>query len=117
FVVALALIGTEFSAGAVGAITPFTSIEAESGRLGGGATMRYLTNAPTTQYSSAELEASGHAYVRLDATGEYAEWTNSTGQAVTFVNLRYSIPDATNGGGISATLDLYVDGVFRQSLN
>src|SRR5690349_4444093 len=81
--VALAAIGFESNAVAVGAVTPYVSIEAESGKLGGGGTMRYLTNAPTTQYSSAELEASGHAYVRLDATGEYAEWTNHTGQGVT----------------------------------
>src|SRR5262245_33848908 len=116
-VVALASVGFESTVCAVGAVTPFTSIEAESGRLGAGATMRYLTNAPTTQYSSPELEASGHAYVRLDATGEFAEWTNSTGQGVTFINLRYSIPDAPAGGGINATLDVYVDGAFRQVLN
>src|SRR5882757_9075774 len=43
----------------VGATTPFTSVEAESGKLGGGAAVVTLTSAPTTQYSSAELEASG----------------------------------------------------------
>jgi alpha-1,3-glucanase-like protein len=75
-----------------------------------------LTSAPTTQYSSPELEASGHAYVRLDATGQYVEWTNDTGNDITFVNVRESIPDAPNGGGINATLDLYVNGQMRQAL-
>src|SRR5882724_9952912 len=43
----------------VGATTPFTSLEAEAGTLGGGATLVSLTSAPTTPYSSPELEASG----------------------------------------------------------
>src|SRR5580692_10149970 len=47
----------------VGATTPFVSYEAEDGFLGGGATIYYLTNSPTTEYSSPELEASGHAFV------------------------------------------------------
>ncbi|MGC3956573.1 MAG: carbohydrate-binding protein [Verrucomicrobiota bacterium] len=101
----------------VGAVTPFTCYEGEHGRLGGGAALRYLTNAPTTEFSSAELEASGHAFVELNAPGEFVEWTNTTGQAVTFVNLRFCIPDAPAGGGLDATLDLYVDGIFRQALN
>jgi hypothetical protein len=52
----------ESRAGAVvGATTPFTSLEAENGTLGGGASVVYLTNPPTTQFSSPVLEASGHA--------------------------------------------------------
>jgi hypothetical protein len=100
----------------VGATTPFTSYEAENGTPGGGAAVVALTSPPTTQYSSPELEASGHAYVRLDATGQYVEWTNETGKDITFVNVRESIPDAPNGGGITATLDLYVNGQMRQAL-
>jgi hypothetical protein len=101
----------------VGALTPFTSYEAEAARIGGGATVVSLTSAPTTQYSSPDLEASGHAYVLLNATGEYVEWTNNTGQNITAINVRECIPDAPAGGGITATLNLYVDGAFRQSLN
>jgi len=101
----------------VGAITSFTSYEAEAGTIGGGATIASLTAPPTNQYSSAELEASGHAYVRLDTTGEYVEWTNTTGQNITAINVRECIPDGPTGGGITATLNLYVDGTFRQSLN
>ncbi|MCW2874758.1 carbohydrate-binding protein [Actinacidiphila oryziradicis] len=76
-----------------------------------------LTSAPTTQYSSAALEASGHAYVHLSGTGQSVQWTNTTGQPISFVNLRVSIPDSPSGGGITATLDLYVNGTFRQALN
>src|SRR6202012_1982661 len=95
----------------------FVSIEAESGTLGNGAVMIYLTNAPTTQYASAQVEASGHAFVPLNATGQYVEWTNNTGQTISAVNLRSCIPDAPTGGGISNTIDLYVNGVFRQGFN
>ncbi|HTJ79477.1 MAG TPA: carbohydrate-binding protein [Rariglobus sp.] len=71
---------------------------------------------PTTQYSSPELEASGHAYVRLAATGQYVEWTNNTGKNINGINVRASIPDSATGGGITATLDIYVNGAFRQAL-
>jgi hypothetical protein len=102
---------------AVGATTPFINYEAESGFLGGGAAIIYLTNAPTTQYSSPELEASGHAYVQLTGVGQYVQWTNTTGQNITAINLRSCIPDAPAGGGISNTIDLYVNGVFRQAFS
>ena len=101
----------------VGATTPFTSYEAEAGLYGGGATMYYLTNAPTDQYSRPELEASGHAFVALTGNGQYVQWTNNTGQNITALNLRSCIPDAPTGGGISNTIDLYVNGVFRQAFS
>lgn len=112
--VLLAGIGTSVHAG-VGATTPFTSYEAEAGTLGGGAVLVALTNWPTTQFSSPELEASGHAYVKLAGTGQFVEWTNNTGQAIRALNLRACIPDAPAGGGITSTLDLYVNGQFRQA--
>ena len=105
------------AAAGVGASTGFTTYEAEAGSLGGGASTVSLTAAPTTQYSSAALEASGHAYVHLSGTGQSVRWTNTTGQPISFLNVRASIPDSASGGGGTATLDLYVDGVFRQALN
>jgi hypothetical protein len=102
---------------AVGATTPFTSVEAESGFLGGGATVVSLTSPPTTPYSSPQLEASGHAYVQLTAPGQYVQWTNDTDQNITAINLRSCIPDAPAGGGITSTIDLYVNGVFRQAFS
>ncbi len=101
----------------VGATTPFTCYEGESGALAGGATIVYLTNAPTTPYSSAVLEASGHSYVQLTSTGQSVTWTNDTAQNFTAINLRSCIPDAPAGGGITSSIDLYVNGVFRQALS
>jgi hypothetical protein len=102
---------------AVGAVTPFISYEAEAGTLGGGATVVSLTSAPTNQFSSPQLEASGHAFVQLTNTGQYVEWTNTTGQSITAINLRSCIPDAPAGGGITSTIDLYVNGAFRQAFS
>ena len=115
--VAVALSAGPASAATVGATTPFTSYEAEAGTLGGGATAVTLTAAPPTRYSTQPVEASGHAYVQLAATGQSVRWTNNTGQPVSFVNVRYSIPDSPTGTGLTATLNLYVDGTFRQALN
>jgi len=72
---------------------------------------------PTTEFSSPELEASGHAYVRLAGQGQYVQWTNTSCFAITAVNIRACIPDSPGGGGINATLDLYVNGAMRQAVN
>jgi hypothetical protein len=100
----------------VGANMPFTSVEGESGVLGGGATVVALTSPPSNGSSSPQLEASGHAFVQLNATGQSVTFTNNTGQSISALNVRFSIPDATGGGGITATLDLYVNGTFRQAI-
>ncbi|HEY1788390.1 MAG TPA: coagulation factor 5/8 type domain-containing protein, partial [Verrucomicrobiae bacterium] len=101
----------------MGANTPFVSYEGESGFAGNGATIYYLTNPPTSPYSSPELEASGHAFMALASTGQYVQWTNNTGQNIAAINLRSCIPDAPTGGGISNTIDLYVNGAFRQAFS
>ena len=101
----------------IGATTPFISYEAESGTLGGGATVVSLTSTSTTEFSSPQREASGHAFVNLGNTGQSVTWTNNTGKNITFVNVRYSIPDSSSGGGITSTSNLYVNGSFRQAIN
>jgi hypothetical protein len=102
---------------AAGATTPFTTYQAPEAALGGGASAVSLTSAPTTQFDSAQGEATGHAYVQLTGTGQSVQWTNDTGQPINFVNVRAAIPDSSTGGGITATLDLYVNGLFRQALS
>jgi len=100
---------------AVGATTPFTTYEGEAGTLAGGASV--VTYTPVNNgLSSAALEASGHAYVQLTATKQSLTWTNTTGKSITFLNIRFCTPDAANGGGTTATLDLYVNGTMRQAI-
>ncbi|HEY0257742.1 MAG TPA: glycosyl hydrolase family 28-related protein, partial [Candidatus Methylacidiphilales bacterium] len=102
---------------AVGATVPFTEYEAEAGTLDGGATVVSLTSPPKTQYSSPELEASGHAYVQLNAPDQSVNWTNDTTTSCTAMDVRICIPDSPEGGGTTDTLDLYVDGTLRQAIN
>src|ERR1700728_4171445 len=100
-----------------GATTPFTTYEAPEATLGGGASVVSLTSSPTSEYDSPQGEADGHAYVQLTGPGQSVQWTNDTGQPINFINVRASIPDSASGGGQTATLDLYVNGTFRQALN
>ena len=62
-----------------------------------------------------QLEASGLSYVLLTNAGSSVSWTNPVADANAMV-IRSCLPDATNGGGITATIDLYVDGTFRQAI-
>src|SRR5882762_422142 len=102
------------AATAAGATTPFTTIEAEAGTLGGGATVRSISAAPTA--ASLESEASGYSLVELKATGASVTLTSSTGKSANTLVVRASIPDSASGGGINATLNLYVNGVYRQAV-
>lgn len=91
---------------------PFKMLEAEDGILTGGAgilAMYTLPSAPTV-----ELESSGRRCVELNTTGESVSWT--TTDLTNTIVVRVSIPDAPTGGGITDSLSLYVDGVFRQSI-
>lgn len=95
-----------------GATMPFNMYEAEDGELYGGATilaMYTLPSAPTVQ-----LESSGRKCVELNADGESVSWITSA--STNTIVIRVSIPDAPAGGGISDSINLYVDGVFRQSI-
>jgi hypothetical protein len=99
-----------------GASTPFSTYWAPAGALGGGASVVSLTSAPTSEYDSPQGEAEGHAYVQLTGTGQSVTWANLTGQPISFINVRASMPDSASGGGMTSTLDLYVNGTFRQAL-
>ncbi|MGV9323444.1 galactose-binding domain-containing protein [Streptosporangium sandarakinum] len=94
-----------------GANMPYDTYEAEDASIGGGATVL----GPNRTVGDLAGEASGRRAVRLATTGAYVEFTTRapTNTLVT----RFSIPDAPGGGGIDATLDVYVDGVFHKALN
>ena len=111
-----ALLAVSAGAYAEGARTPFVSYEAEAGHLNGSHLVS-LTAAPTDRFATPALEASGHAYVELRRTGEEIWWSNDTGQPISYIDVRASVPDAAQGGGIDTTLNLYVNGVFRQHVD
>ncbi|SDU61956.1 discoidin domain-containing protein [Jiangella alkaliphila] len=87
-----------------GANLPFSILEAEDGRTGGGAQVL----GPNRTIGDIAGEASGRRAVRLNSAGSYVEFTTaaSTNTLVT----RFSIPDAPGGGGTTATLNVYVNG-------
>ncbi|WP_181387062.1 discoidin domain-containing protein [Streptomyces sp. Act143] len=93
-----------------GANMPYDMYEAEDGTTGGGASVL----GPNRTVGDPAGEASGRKAVRLDATGEYVEFT--TRAATNTLVTRFSIPDAAGGGGTDATLDLYVDGTFKKAI-
>ncbi|MEQ8146287.1 CARDB domain-containing protein [Streptomyces sp. OP7] len=95
-----------------GAAVPYTEYEAEDGTYRG--TLLTADAKRTFGHTNFATESSGRASVRLDATGQYVEFT-STG-ATNSVVVRNSIPDAPGGGGTEATLSLYADGTFVRKL-
>jgi CARDB/F5/8 type C domain/Right handed beta helix region len=94
-----------------GANMPYDTYEAESGTVGGGGAVV----GPNRTIGDIAGEASGRRAVTLNSTGAFVQWT-SRAATNTFV-VRFSIPDASGGGGINATLDLYVNGTLVQPLS
>jgi Pectate lyase superfamily protein/Bacterial TSP3 repeat len=96
-----------------GALVPFTTYEAEAGTTSGGSVVQ-LTTLPTGTTWSPELEASGRAFAQLNNTGDRVDFVSV--RAANAMVIRHCIPDAPTGGGITATLSVYVNGTFRQKL-
>ncbi|WP_329253762.1 discoidin domain-containing protein [Actinoallomurus sp. NBC_01490] len=94
-----------------GANMPYDAYEAEDGVLAGGATIV----GPNRTIGDLAGEASGRRAVKLASTGASVEFTTkaSTNTLVT----RFAIPDASGGGGINATLDVYVNGTFLKAID
>jgi hypothetical protein len=95
----------------LGANMPYDNYEAEDGTYGGGAVL----NGPNRIIGDLAGEASGRKSVSLNSTGSYVQWT-SREASNTFV-VRFSIPDSAGGGGITSSLDLYVNGTLVQPLS
>lgn len=94
-----------------GAQVPFATLEAE----GPEATTsgRVVVMSTPTEYAP-ESEASGYGFVQLDRVGEQVEFHAAA--AADRIVVRHCIPDAADGGGIDATIGLYVNGDRRGSL-
>jgi hypothetical protein len=87
---------------AVGANLPWTTYEAEGMRTTG------MVLGPKYDPNLVETESSGQRCVKLVAAGEFIEFSAETDADALVI--RYSLPDAKEGGGTSADLDLYVNG-------
>ncbi len=95
-----------------GAAVPWVSYEAESASHNG----TLLTADPlrTFGHTNFATESSGRQSVRLNSTGQFVEFT-SANQANSIV-VRNSIPDSASGGGIEATISLYINGTFDRKI-
>jgi len=92
---------------------PWTEYQLEHGRLGGGAKV-LAPNRTKWDKNIIQAEAIGRSAVQLNSTGDSVAITNT--KPANSVVLRYSIPDSPGGGGMDATLGLYVNGVRVKSL-
>jgi hypothetical protein len=90
-----------------GADVGFVEQEAENAATNG-----TIIGPSTTAYTLA-AEASGRSAVSL-TPGQYVEFTLPA--AANAINVRYSIPDAPTGGGITAPLDVTVNGHQRKTM-
>ncbi|RCX20619.1 polygalacturonase [Fontibacillus phaseoli] len=92
-----------------GATVPYVSYEAEDGESNGSIV------GPSRKFRSIASEASGRRAVSLNESGDFVEF--SLAKPANSLVLRYSIPDSADGQGADETLSLYVNGVFKQTLN
>ncbi|MBN1411170.1 MAG: carbohydrate-binding protein [Spirochaetales bacterium] len=92
-----------------GATVPWTEYEAENCSTNG------TVLGPSATRGDIPAEAQGRMCVRLDANGEYVQFTSSN--SANAIVIRYCMPDSSGGGGIDATLSLYVNGSERTNLN
>ena len=94
-----------------GASLPYFEYEAEDSTA---ATTNGTVLPVSTTEGNIASEASGRTAVRLQGTGQNVSFTLK--HRANSIVVRYSIPDAPQGGVATATLGLYVGGV-RQDLN
>jgi hypothetical protein len=95
-----------------GAAVPWVEYEAESARYNG--TLLNTDPLRTFGHTNFATESSGRQSVRLDTTGQFVEFT-SAAQANSIV-VRNSIPDSAGGGGIDASISLYVNDQFARKI-
>ncbi|MEU0795385.1 glycosyl hydrolase family 28-related protein [Amycolatopsis sp. NPDC005961] len=90
-----------------GANVGFLEQEAENARTDG------VVIGPDRSAYTLPSEASGRRAVKV-TPGQYVEFTLPA--AANAITVRYSIPDAPRGGGITAPLDVTVNGAHRQRM-
>jgi len=91
-----------------GADLPFKTYEAEDAVTNG------TILGPSRTYREIPSEASNRKAVRLNSTGQYVEFTLT--EAADSMVIRYCIPDAPAGGGINATISMYVNGTHYMDI-
>ena len=91
-----------------GAQLPYVEYEAEDGITNG------TILGPSRIFGEIATESSNRKSVQLSLTDQYVQITAL--QRSNSIVVRYVIPDALNGGGINSTISLYVNDIYRMSL-
>jgi hypothetical protein len=92
-----------------GATVPFAEVEAENAATNGTAI------GPDRVYTHLPSEASGRQAVTLSGAGKYVEFTLP--KAANAMSVRYSVPDGSNGAGLTTPVDLIVGGTKLKDLS
>jgi hypothetical protein len=100
------------AASSVGAPVPFTEYNAATSP---GVKTNGTVLAPDYNYGTLASEATGRQAVQLVGQGQYVSFTLAN--SANAVDFHYAIPDSLDGGGITAPLDLYVDGNLTTALS
>jgi hypothetical protein len=90
------------AAGGAGATLPYAELKAYN------ATTNGTISGVSYALGSVAFDAVDHQAVQL-TQGQYVQFTLP--QQANAINLRYSIPDSSSGGGINASLSIYINGV------
>jgi hypothetical protein len=93
---------------APGASVPFTEYDAVNAATNG------QILGPDYYFGTLASEATGRQTVLLSGQGEYVQFTLT--QPANAVDFHYAIPDSAAGSGLTAPLDLYVNGTLSKSL-
>ncbi len=91
---------------------PYTRYESENATKGGGAVLR---TSPAFVQTDVASEASDQKYVALPTNGSFVSWPVS--KAGAGVDLRFTLPDAPGGGGVTGALSLYVNGALVKTIS
>jgi hypothetical protein len=107
--VVLSLVSAHSARASTGATVPWTTYEAENMTISGGTIL-----GPGYSQNNVQSESSQRTCVRLNATGQYVQFTAQA--AANAMVVRYSVPDTASGGGTNYTLSFYVNGTLIEEL-
>ncbi len=91
-----------------GATLPYTEYLAVNGTTTG------TKVAASRTYGTVAAEAIGRQYVSLTSTGQYVQWTTTA--PTNTIDVRFNIPDSSDGTGLSGPIALYANGTKVQDI-
>ena len=100
------------AASSPGATVPFTEYLAATSS---NASTNGTVLPPNYNFGTLQSEATGRQAVELVGQGQYVSFTLTT--SANAVDFHYALPDSPAGGGITAPLDMYVNGTLTTALS